>query len=125
MCITLSSAAVQQQQDRFGIMSLDSVGGREGGGGGGGGAAGGGSNTNTVNSGGSRMKHSLSTPCVDGTPSHSRGGKKLAIRVQMLDDTITLFQVQVSSGWVCFVVESRKFGIGSSFIMIGICAEFI
>lgn len=76
-------------------MSLDSVGG------------GAGSNTNT----GSRMKHSLSTPSgVDGsTTPHQRGssaginvngsgggGKKLAVRVQMLDDTITMFQVQVS-----------------------------
>ena len=76
-------------------MSLDSVGG-----------GGAGSNTNT----GSRMKHSLSTPSgVDGstTPHHrgstaginvsgGGGGKKLAVRVQMLDDTITMFQVQVS-----------------------------
>lgn len=47
---------------------------------------------------GSRMTHSLSTPSgVDGTPSNvSRGGKKLAIRIQMLDDSVTLFQVQVS-----------------------------
>ena len=48
---------------------------------------------------GSRMTHSLSTPSgVDGTPStpHHRGGKKLAIRIQMLDDSVTMFQVQVS-----------------------------
>lgn len=47
---------------------------------------------------GSRMTHSLSTPGVDGSTSHLhlRGGKKLAIRVQMLDDSVTLFQVQVS-----------------------------
>lgn len=45
-----------------------------------------------------RMTHSLSTPSgVDGTASTaSRSGKKLAIRVQMLDDSVTLFQVQVS-----------------------------
>lgn len=47
---------------------------------------------------GSRMTHSLSTPSgVDGTSSTvSRGGKKLGVRVQMLDDSVTLFQVQVS-----------------------------
>jgi hypothetical protein len=47
---------------------------------------------------GTRMTHSLSTPSgVDGTPSsHRAGGKKLSVRVQMLDDTITIFQVQVS-----------------------------
>ena len=47
----------------------------------------------------SRMTHSLSTPSgVDGSAStnHTRGGgKKLAVRVQMLDDSMTLFQVQV------------------------------
>lgn len=46
-----------------------------------------------------RMTHSLSTPSgVDGSTSNShssRGGKKLAVRVQMLDDSITMFQVQV------------------------------
>ena len=45
---------------------------------------------------GSKMIHSLSTPSgVDGTVSHTRGGKKLAVRVQMLDDSVTMFQVQV------------------------------
>lgn len=45
---------------------------------------------------GSRMTHSLSTPSgVDGSSTVSRGSKKLAVRVQMLDDSITLFQVQV------------------------------
>lgn len=47
----------------------------------------------------SRMTHSLSTPSgVDGstTVTHRAGGKKLAVRVQMLDDSMTLFQVQVS-----------------------------
>lgn len=46
---------------------------------------------------GSRMTHSLSTPSgVDGTATpHHRGGKKLAIRIQMLDDSVTMFQVQV------------------------------
>lgn len=46
----------------------------------------------------SRMTHSLSTPSgVDGSTStsHSRGGKKLAVRIQMLDDSMTMFQVQV------------------------------
>ncbi len=54
---------------------------------------------------GSRMTHSLSTPSgVDGTPStpHHRGGKKLAIRIQMLDDSVTMFQVQVSLSLFCF-----------------------
>lgn len=47
------------------------------------------------------MHHSQSTPAgVDGgarTPpaTPKKGGKMLAIRVQMLDDTITIFQVQV------------------------------
>lgn len=48
---------------------------------------------------GSNMKHSLSTPSgVDGTPStpRHRGGKKITVRIQMLDDTVTIFQVQVS-----------------------------
>jgi len=48
---------------------------------------------------GGRMTHSLSTPSgVDGTPStpRHRGGKKLTVRIQMLDDSITMFQVQVS-----------------------------
>lgn len=47
---------------------------------------------------GGRMTHSLSTPSgVDGTPStpRHRGGKKLTVRIQMLDDSITMFQVQV------------------------------
>lgn len=44
-----------------------------------------------------RMTHSLSTPSgVDGSAGHARGGKKLACRVQMLDDSVTMFQVQVS-----------------------------
>lgn len=46
---------------------------------------------------GNRMTHSLSTPSgVDGSSlTINRGSKKLAIRVQMLDDSITLFQIQV------------------------------
>lgn len=46
----------------------------------------------------SRMTHSLSTPSgVDGSTAATRtGGKKLAVRVQMLDDSMTLFQVQVN-----------------------------
>lgn len=45
---------------------------------------------------GTRMTHSLSTPSgVDGVMT-SHGGKKLAVRIQMLDDSITMFQVQVS-----------------------------
>lgn len=47
------------------------------------------------------MPHSHSTPAgVDGgsrTPPTTprKAGKMLAVRVQMLDDTITMFQVQV------------------------------
>lgn len=52
------------------------------------------------------MHHSLSTPagvdCGGGssmfrTPpaTPKKGGKMLAVRVQMLDDSITMFQVQV------------------------------
>lgn len=49
---------------------------------------------------GSMMTHSLSTPSgVDDITSalNSAGGKKLAIRIQMLDDSVTMFQVQVKS----------------------------
>lgn len=57
----------------------------------------------------SRMTHSLSTPSgVDGstTTHHTRGGgKKLAVRVQMLDDSMTLFQVQVGSAYVQYFVS--------------------
>ena len=46
-----------------------------------------------------RMTHSLSTPSgVDGSAMINQnrpGGKKLAVRIQMLDDSITMFQVQV------------------------------
>lgn len=51
--------------------------------------------------GGSKMPHSHSTPAgVDGgsrTPPATprKAGKMLAVRVQMLDDSITMFQVQV------------------------------
>lgn len=63
-------------------MSLDSMGPSAGSGGG------------TLKS--NRMTHSLSTPSgVDGSAGHAHGGKKLAVRVQMLDDSVTLFQVQV------------------------------
>lgn len=52
---------------------------------------------------GSKMPHSHSTPAgVDGgsrTPPTTprKAGKMLAVRVQMLDDSITMFQVQVKS----------------------------
>ena len=48
-----------------------------------------------------KLPHSHSTPAgVDGgsrTPptTPKKGGKMLAVRVQMLDDSITMFQVQV------------------------------
>ena len=66
----------------------------------GGGVGGGGGPTAPGTVPGGRMTHSLSTPSgVDGTPStpRHRGGKKLAVRIQMLDDSVTMFQVQVSS----------------------------
>lgn len=50
---------------------------------------------------GTKMPHSHSTPAgVDGgsrTPPATprKAGKMLAVRVQMLDDSITMFQVQV------------------------------
>lgn len=52
------------------------------------------------------MHHSASTPAgVDGAGGGARtppatpkkGGKMLAVRVQMLDDTISMFQIQVKS----------------------------
>lgn len=58
----------------------------------------------SANSTGARMHHSHSTPAgVDGGGSRTppttpkKGGKMLAVRVQMLDDTITMFQVQVGT----------------------------
>lgn len=69
-------------------MSLDSMGPSAGSGGG------------TLKS--NRMTHSLSTPSgVDGSAGHAHGGKKLAVRVQMLDDSVTLFQVQVRRPSLC------------------------
>lgn len=61
-------------------------------------------------SGGSKMPHSHSTPAgVDGgsrTPPTTprKAGKMLAVRVQMLDDTITMFQVQVIFKIIFFVI---------------------
>ncbi|XP_018572731.1 FERM, ARHGEF and pleckstrin domain-containing protein 1 isoform X2 [Anoplophora glabripennis] len=72
------------------------------------------------------MHHSLSTPAgVDGgarTPpaTPKKGGKMLAIRVQMLDDTVTIFQVQAKAvGRVLFeqvckqlhLLEADYFGL--------------
>lgn len=74
------------------VDQLGSTGRLSDGGGGGGGVVVGNATT---------MHHSHSTPAgVDGgarTPpaTPKKGGKMLAIRVQMLDDTITIFQVQV------------------------------
>uniref|UniRef100_U5EY02 FERM, ARHGEF and pleckstrin domain-containing protein 1 n=1 Tax=Corethrella appendiculata TaxID=1370023 RepID=U5EY02_9DIPT len=87
-------------------MSLDSMGPstHSGGGGGGGGTL-----------SGTRMIHSLSTPSgVDGTLSstHSRGGKKLAVRIQMLDDSVTMFQVQAKAlGKVLFEQVCRQLNL--------------
>lgn len=64
------------------------------------------------NTGTGGMHHSLSTPAgvdcggsgTSGVPSTpKKGGKMLAIRVQMLDDTVTIFQVQV--GYFKFWVD--------------------
>ncbi|XP_026668578.1 titin isoform X5 [Ceratina calcarata] len=77
-------------------------------------------------SGGSKMPHSHSTPAgVDGgsrTPPTTprKAGKMLAVRVQMLDDTITMFQVQAKAlGRVLFdqvckqlhLLEADYFGL--------------
>ncbi|XP_024943894.1 FERM, ARHGEF and pleckstrin domain-containing protein 1 isoform X6 [Cephus cinctus] len=78
------------------------------------------------NSGGSKMPHSHSTPAgVDGgsrTPPTTprKAGKMLAIRVQMLDDVVTMFQVQAKAlGRVLFdqvckqlhLLEADYFGL--------------
>ncbi|XP_065364796.1 FERM, ARHGEF and pleckstrin domain-containing protein 2 isoform X1 [Calliphora vicina] len=64
---------------------------------------------------GSNMKHSLSTPSgVDGTPStpRHRGGKKITVRIQMLDDTVTIFQVQAKAlGKVLFEQVCRQLNL--------------
>ncbi|XP_030078798.1 FERM, ARHGEF and pleckstrin domain-containing protein 1 isoform X2 [Drosophila hydei] len=64
---------------------------------------------------GGRMTHSLSTPSgVDGTPStpRHRGGKKLTVRIQMLDDSITMFQVQAKAlGRVLFEQVCRQLNL--------------
>lgn len=59
---------------------------------------------------GSKMPHSHSTPAgVDGgsrTPPTTprKAGKMLAVRVQMLDDSITMFQVQVKYAFICVYI---------------------
>lgn len=77
-------------------------------------------------SGGRTMHHSHSTPAgVDGgarTPptTPKKGGKMLAVRVQMLDDSITMFQIQAKAlGRVLFdqvckqlhLLEADYFGL--------------
>ncbi|XP_012274330.1 FERM, ARHGEF and pleckstrin domain-containing protein 1 isoform X2 [Orussus abietinus] len=79
-----------------------------------------------MSGGGSKMPHSHSTPAgVDGgsrTPPATprKAGKMLAVRVQMLDDTITMFQVQAKAlGRVLFdqvckqlhLLEADYFGL--------------
>lgn len=70
----------------------------------------------------SKLPHSHSTPVgVDGggggssrTPptTPKKGGKMLAIRVQMLDDSVTMFQVQVSANFnVTSVILVMYWGI--------------
>ncbi|XP_063223774.1 FERM, ARHGEF and pleckstrin domain-containing protein 1 [Bacillus rossius redtenbacheri] len=78
--------------------------------------------------GGSKLPHSQSTPAgVDGgggsrTPpaTPKKGGKMLAVRVQMLDDSVTMFQVQAKAlGRVLFdqvckqlhLLEADYFGL--------------
>lgn len=70
-----------------------------------------------------RMTHSLSTPSgVDGTPAAvSRGGKKLAIRIQMLDDSVTLFQVQVRNE---FVFLFKILGIQKILVLVFLIFKF-
>ncbi|KAL9696898.1 hypothetical protein quinque_000339 [Culex quinquefasciatus] len=99
-------------------MSLDSMGpSARGGGGGGRGDESSGMGTLS----GTRMIHSLSTPSgVDGSisASQSRGGKKLAVRIQMLDDSVTMFQVQIcalgASDFQCGGSESMTRGLVDS-----------
>jgi hypothetical protein len=57
-----------------------------------------------------RMTHSLSTPSgVDGSSlASSGGGKKLAVRVQMLDDSMTMFQVQVRHSFTLLIIILSK-----------------
>lgn len=93
-------------------MSLDSMGpSARGGGGGGRGDESSGMGTLS----GTRMIHSLSTPSgVDGSisASQSRGGKKLAVRIQMLDDSVTMFQVQAKAmGKVLFEQVCRQLNL--------------
>lgn len=106
---------------------------RSAGGGGGGGSrhydlnnagGGGGGGSGMAGSGlpGGRMTHSLSTPSgVDGTPStpRHRGGKKLTVRIQMLDDSVTMFQVQVSAGSVEAI--ELKTGLFCGFLKSFLC----
>nr|XP_032289686.1 FERM, ARHGEF and pleckstrin domain-containing protein 1 isoform X5 [Drosophila virilis] len=79
----------------------------------GGGGGGNGSGPGVV--AGGRMTHSLSTPSgVDGTPStpRHRGGKKLTVRIQMLDDSVTMFQVQAKAlGRVLFEQVCRQLNL--------------
>ncbi|XP_044752126.1 FERM, ARHGEF and pleckstrin domain-containing protein 1 isoform X2 [Coccinella septempunctata] len=83
------------------------------------------SNASGIGPGG--MHHSLSTPAgVDGggsrtpPPTPKKGGKMLAIRIQMLDDTVTIFQIQAKAiGKVLFdqvckqlhLLEADYFGL--------------
>ncbi|KAK7864426.1 hypothetical protein R5R35_000466 [Gryllus longicercus] len=94
-------------------------------GGGGGGGGGGGSAIVAA----AKLPHSHSTPAgVDGTGGGARtppatpkkGGKMLAVRVQMLDDSVTMFQVQAKAlGRVLFdqvckqlhLLEADYFGL--------------
>lgn len=66
---------------------------------------------------GMKMPHSHSTPAgVDGgsrTPPATprRAGKMLAVRVQMLDDSITMFQVQVKKVFFSLFWPNGRFVI--------------
>lgn len=61
-----------------------------------------------------RMHHSHSTPAgVDGGGSRTppttpkKAGKMLAVRVHMLDDTVTMFQVQVRNQHGILIIKNH------------------
>lgn len=68
---------------------------------------------------GGKMPHSHSTPAgVDGGGSRTppatprKAGKMLAFRVQMLDDSVTMFQVQVSVSFYVLLLHTGSVIIG-------------
>lgn len=80
---------------------------------------------------GTKMPHSHSTPAgVDGgsrTPPATprKAGKMLAVRVQMLDDSITMFQVQVKN-FIHYRIISLRTHVFQLFVtMARMCMENI